>query len=141
MKEESILKKIYKDNICIGSLCGLLIDTKSEKLLNYLRENINDTGCIYSGINSLVKDTLIIKSLNVLEQYQGNGYGKNMLKDLIEEYNPESMLLVADVGRKQRVGFNLITFYKKSNFKEIGECVFYPLMFWPSNKADEMMKY
>lgn len=138
IKEIEISSKWYKGDIYIGSLSGLLT-MNGEALINYLKENINDTGVIYKCVNSIVRETLIIKSLNVLEEYQGKGYGKKILIDTMNKYKPESIILIADIGKRQRAGFDLVTFYKKNEFKEISECMFYPLMFWPIEKADKIL--
>lgn len=123
-----------------GSCEAYLISTKKENLLNWLTKEINEPEIVYQAIEMLVNDILIIKNINVDEDFQGQGNGNQILCDLINNSFANAAILVCDIGESQKEGFILEKFYESNNFKTILITNNYPLMVYPTHLAEEIIQ-
>ena len=123
-----------------GSCEAYLIDSKKNNLLNWLEKEVADSEKIYSVIKALTTDILIIKNINVDEDFQGQGNGGQILCDLLNESFADSAILVCDIGESQKEGFLLEKFYEENNFKTILKNNNYPLMVYPIELAEMIIE-
>lgn len=123
-----------------GNCEAYLIDSKKSNLLNWLEKEVADSEKIYSVIKELTTEILIIKNINVDEDFQGQGNGGQILCDLINESFADSAILVCDIGESQKEGFILEKFYEENNFKTILKNNSYPLMVYPIELAEMIIE-
>lgn len=123
-----------------GSCEAYLISTKKENLFNWLEKEISEPEKLYKIIQELIEDILIIKNINVDEEYQGQGNGGQILSDLMNESFANGAILVCDIGESQKEGFVLEKFYESNNFKTILKTNDYPLMVYPVDLAEKILK-
>lgn len=86
----------------------------------------------------MTSNILIIKNINVDEQFQGQGFGAEILCNAINESYSSSAILLCDIGEGQREGFVLEEFYKENGFETILNKDGYPLMVFPERLALEI---
>lgn len=89
--------------------------SKENNLSNFLR----DEGISEAFINQIERindDILVIKNIYVDEEYRGNGYGNEILEELLSHSLSGKAILIADKDETQQEGFNLITFYNSYGF-------------------------
>lgn len=89
--------------------------SKENNLSNFLR----DEGIPEAFINQIERindDILVIKNIYVDEEYRGNGYGNEILEELLSHSLSGKAILIADKDETQQEGFNLITFYNSYGF-------------------------
>lgn len=118
-----------------GDIFGYEVDTSKENLKNWLNSNIGDSEKIYDIIKNNVENIFILKNINVEEEYQGMGYGTLILEDLMNELNPESIILLCDISESQKENFILEKFYENNDFKTVYNYEDYPLMVYPESTA------
>lgn len=71
----------------------------------------------------------ILKNINVDEEYQGQGYGIDLMESFLTECSHCSYVtLIADTGESQRENFNLVDWYKQFGFIIFGESSGLPVM-------------
>jgi GNAT superfamily N-acetyltransferase len=134
------LSKVYEeeDDGFNGNVDAYHIETKEENLKNWLEAEVNDNGDLYKIIKKLTKDILIIKNINVDEEFQGQGFGGEILCNVINDSYTSSAILLCDIGESQRDGFLLEEFYKENGFETILKRDDYPLMVFPQELALEI---
>lgn len=120
-----------------GNYEGYCIDTSKENLKNWLEKEIGDDGKVYKAIAKEVGTVFILKNINVDEEFQGQGYGSQILEDAMDEAQDEyeAIILLCDIGESQKEGFVLEKFYSNHDFKTIGYFNDYPLMVSPEEIA------
>lgn len=118
-----------------GSCEAYLISTQKENLLNWLQKETPRAEQIYKSIQKLTGEILIVKNLNVDEKFQGQGFGTQILCDLINDSYTNAAILVCDIGESQKEGFILEKFYESHDFKTIATNNDYPLMVYPQELA------
>lgn len=134
--------KIYteEDDGFNGNCDAYLINTNQINLLNWLTKEISESEKLYRIINELTDDILIIKNINIDEEFQGEGNGTEILNELINKSYTKAAILVCDIGESQKEGFILEKFYTKNNFKTIFNENNYPIMVYPTKLADSIIK-
>jgi GNAT superfamily N-acetyltransferase len=120
-----------------GNYEGYCINTSKENFKNWLEKEIGDDGKIYQLITKEIEKIFILKNLNVDEEFQGQGYGSQILQDAMDEAQGEyeAIILLCDIGESQKEGFILEKFYSNHDFKTIGYFDDYPLMVSPEELA------
>ena len=120
-----------------GSLSGYLVSYSDNNYKNFLGEEIRDEKSLKAVIDFIEQNqyeqVLIVKNLNVEEDYQGQGIGRNLLENALE--NCSIALLIADAGETQRENFKLKKFYEGSDFMTVSNEVSGPLMVFPGDEA------
>lgn len=89
--------------------------SKENNLSNFLR----DEGIPEAFINQIERindEILVIKNIYVDEEYRGNGYGNEILEELLSHSLSGKVILIADMDETQQEGFNLIAFYNSYGF-------------------------
>lgn len=119
-----------------GSLEGYIVNSKDESYRNFIQNEVSDN-VLASKLISFIEgnnyeNILVIKNINVGEDYQGNGYGKEMLENALG--NCSVSILISDKYEEQRENFNLERFYETSNFIKMGEGSSGGLMAYPSEE-------
>lgn len=134
--------KTYKedDDGFEGNCEAYLIETKKDNLLNWLNKEIGSSENLYKTISSLIDNILIIKNINVEEEFQGQGNGSSILCDLMNDSYANGAILICDVGESQKEGFILEKFYEENNFKTITRNNDYPLMVYPTELAEKIIE-
>ncbi len=122
-----------------GNCEAYIVSTKKENLLNWLTKETADANKLYYIIQELTEDILIVKNINVDEEFQGQGNGSQILCDLINDSFANSAILVCDIGESQKEGFVLEKFYETHDFKTIQINSEYPLMVYPTSLADKII--
>lgn len=123
-----------------GNSEAYVCSTNKENLLNWLSNEVNNSEKIYAIIKELVGEILIIKNINVDEEFQGQGNGGQILCDLINDSFASGAILLCDIGESQKEGFILEKFYESNDFKTILKTNDYPLMIYPSELADKIIQ-
>ena len=136
------LSKVYtEDEDGFNGNCeAYLIQTEKKNLFNWLYEEVSEPERLYESIKGLVEEILIIKNINVDEEFQGQGNGSQILCDLINDSYANAAILVCDVGESQKTGFVLENFYEENNFKTILNDNGYPIMVYPTELAEKIIK-
>ncbi len=116
------------------------VSTQKENLKNWLNKEVFDSGNLYEIIKNLTQEILIIKNINVSENFQGQGNGTTILCDLIQDSFASAAILICDVGESQREGFVLERFYEENGFKTILIQNDYPLMVYPEKLANQIIE-
>lgn len=123
-----------------GSLSGYLVSYSDNNYKNFLGEEIRDEKRLKAVIDFIEQNqyeqVLIVKNLNVEEDYQGQGIGRNLLENALE--NCSIALLIADSGETQRENFELEKFYEGSDFMTVSNEVSGSLMVFPGDDAYEL---
>lgn len=73
--------KIYSedDDGFEGNYEAYKVSTDKENLLNWLDNEVSNPQKLYKIIQELTENILIIKNLNINEEYQGKGFGGEIL--------------------------------------------------------------
>jgi len=121
-----------------GNVEAYSIATSKENLKNWLKKEIHDNGTLYEIIKNLTDNILIIKNINVNEEFQGKGFGAEILCSVINDSYAGSAILLCDIGENQREGFVLEDFYKNNGFDTVLVKDGYPLMVFPEKLALEI---
>ena len=120
-----------------GSLSGYVVSYNAQNYKNFLAEEIRDEKRLKAVIafieQNQYEQVLIVKNLNVDEEYQGQGIGRTLLENALE--NCSIALLIADSGETQRENFELEKFYEGSDFMTVSNEVSGPLMVFPGDEA------
>ncbi len=122
-----------------GNCEAYVVSTKKENLFNWLTKETADANKLYNIIKELTEDILIVKNINVDEEFQGQSNGSQILCDLINNSFASSAILVCDIGESQKEGFVLEEFYENHDFKTIQINSDYPLMVYPTSLADKII--
>jgi len=95
----------------------LLGDEQEDMIKKYL-----DRGALFALYDGDLKTTAVvtkedentyeIKNIATYAQYQGNGYGKTMIKYIIEKYKDKCKILLVGTGEND----NILSFYKNCGF-------------------------
>lgn len=122
-----------------GSIECYSVSTEKENLKNFLENEVGDDGKIYNSIKDVTKDILIIKNAFIEDEFRGNGFGIDMVNDVISESYSRAAILVCDTHESQKPGFELAKFYESLGFKTVTEnsqnC---PLMVYPEQLANKI---
>lgn len=113
-----------------GNIEAYLANAHEEYAVNFLNRLVDDSELI-SRFEELSKknnlEILVIKSLNVEEEYRGNGYGSSILDGILCESDCDIALLEVDMGETQVEGFDLLEFYLRHGFEILsGNILIYP---------------
>lgn len=123
-----------------GSCEAYLIPTEKENLYNWLSKEIDKPEIVYKALKEVAKDILIIKNINVDEDFRGQGNGTQILCDMIGDSYAQSAILLCDIGENQHEGFVLEKFYEENNFKTVLLHNNYPLMVYPERLAQKVIE-
>lgn len=123
-----------------GSYDAYSVNTDKENLANFLKNNVDDDGKIYEAIKKETNTILIIKNLNIDKEFQGQGYGSEILSNLLNESYAEAAILMCDILESQLPGFVLEKFYESHNFKTIENYQDYPIMIYPESLAEKVIQ-
>lgn len=124
-----------------GNCEAYLISTQKENLFNWLSNEIDNPEIVYEALKTLANEMLIIKNINVNEEFRGQGKGTQILCDVINDSYAEAAILLCDIGESQKEGFVLEKFYEENNFKTIlMHNHTYPLMIYPQRLAEKVME-
>jgi GNAT superfamily N-acetyltransferase len=95
----------------------LLGDEQESMIKKYLY--IGELFALYDGdlktvsiVTKKEENTYEIKNIATYEKYQGKGYGKIMVKYIIEKYKDKCKILLVGTGESERI----ISFYKNCGF-------------------------
>ncbi len=123
-----------------ATLSGYSVSSNQENYKNFLINNISNENLANKIIEFITKkdfnDVVIIKNLNVEEEYRGQGIGKNLLEEAIAE--AEIAILISDKYETQKKGFVLDKFYINSDFEPVLNTSSGSLMVYPSEIALEI---
>ena len=123
-----------------GNCEAYLIPTEKENLFNWLSKEIDNPEKVYLALKTYAQNILIIKNINVEEDFRGQGNGTQILCDLIGDSYTDAAILVCDIGESQKEGFVLEKFYQENNFKTVLIHNNYPLMVYPESLADKVIE-
>lgn len=123
-----------------GNIEGYIVNCLEENYQNFLRDNLEDQNKLNIIINFIkeknIENILIVKNLNVEEEYQGQGIGRSLLEESLEDC--DIALLISDKYEKQREGFSLDNFYESSDFISLLNTSSGNLMCYPSEFAEDL---
>ncbi len=105
-------------------------------VVHFDREHINnwiESERVQPNLDSISDKELfpigILKNINVNPEYQGQGFGLDLMNNFLEECSHCSyVILIADLGEEQREGFDLVDWYKQFGFTVFGESGGNPVM-------------
>jgi len=123
-----------------GCLEGYIVNCLEENYQNFLLNNVENSEQLNTIINFIkenkIEKILVVKNLNVNEEYQGQGIGRSLLDEALEDC--DISILISDKYESQREGFNLNKFYEDSDFLTITETSAGSLMCYPSDFAEQL---
>jgi len=123
-----------------ATLSGYSVSFKEENYKNFLIENISEKSLVDKIIKFMedkgFNEIVIIKNLNVEEEFRGQGIGKALLEEALSF--ADIAILISDKYEIQDEGFILDDFYKNSDFEIITETGSGNLMIYPSDIAIEL---
>ncbi len=123
-----------------ATLSGYSVSFKEENYKNFLIENISEKSLVDKIIKFMedkgFNEIVIIKNLNVEEEFRGQGIGKALLEEALSF--ADIAILISDKYEIQDEGFILDNFYKNSDFEIITETGSGNLMVYPSDIAIEL---
>lgn len=123
-----------------ATLSGYSVSFKEENYKNFLIENISEKSLVDKIIKFMedkgFNEIVIIKNLNVEEEFRGQGIGKALLEEALSF--ADIAILISDKYEIQDEGFILDNFYKNSDFEIITETCSGNLMVYPSDIAIEL---
>lgn len=126
-----------------GEVFGYNVDFKSDNYKNFIASNVVDKDVLNKIIDFInfkeFYNIVIIKNLNVDAEFRGNGIGKTLLENAIEE--AEIVFLISDKYESQVKGFILDKFYENQDFLKITETGTGNLMCYPSELAVDLIDY
>src|SRR5579863_5297651 len=109
-----------------GSAEGYVADTDAEQLQNWLdRFNFQDEAFV-ADLRQKYDRFSVLNNINVYEDARGQGHGDELLGEFLEEAGSRGAgvcLLVADTAEEQAQGFNLVEWYERNDFEDLGEVV------------------
>lgn len=118
---EIYISKEDEDDNHIGTIYGYSVDANEENWKNNILKNCHDVGfanfLISKILNSEVQKITILENLYVEEEFQGQGYGKELLEEFLDYEDYDIILLYSDNLNTQRKNFNLIKFYEDYDFE------------------------
>lgn len=123
-----------------GSIEAYWVPIQKENLKNWLASEVDDDETIYNIIKNLTSDILIIKNINVDEEFRGQGFGSDIICNAINNSYASSAILICDIAEDQKKGFILEEFYKENGFETVLIKDNYPLMVFPETLAIEIKK-
>ena len=123
-----------------GNCEGYVINTNAENLPNFLSEYTVNAQNIVNAIKNIKDEILIIKNINVDEEFQGCGYGGEILSYILNESYCSTAILICDTSESQKEGFILEKFYENNDFKTIYYTNNYPIMVFPTDVAENIKK-
>jgi GNAT superfamily N-acetyltransferase len=77
---------------------------------------------------------LIIKNVNIDDEHQGQGFGTQIISELLDN-DFDTAILIADIKESQQDGFLLENFYNNLGFDSVLKQDQYPIMIYPKQKA------
>lgn len=123
-----------------ATLSGYSVSFKEENYKNFLIENISEKSLVDKIIKFMedkgFNEIVIIKNLNVEEEFRGQGIGKALLEEALSF--ADIAILISDKYEIQDEGFILDNFYKNSDFEILTETGSGNLMVYPSDIAIEL---
>lgn len=123
-----------------GSLTGYIVSSEAENYKNFIKNNICDPRVSETIIKHILNlpcyDILVIKNVNVEEEFRGKGIGKQLIEEALEEANVA--ILVSDKYESQLNGFILNKFYENLDFLSISSTPSGDFMLFPSEIAEEI---
>ncbi len=123
-----------------GNIEGYIVNCLEENYQNFLRDNLEDQNKLNIIINFIkeknIENILVVKNLNVEEEYQGQGIGRSLLEESLEDC--DIALLISDKYENQREGFSLDNFYESSDFVSLLSTSSGNLMCYPSEFGEEL---
>ena len=122
-----------------GEIHAIEYDSNIINIENWLNlQKVPNAKKIKKVLEKNVNKVLILKSINVEEEYQGKGYGSEMFEEMLNETYPEAIILLCDNENKQKNGFILEKFYEGYDFKRVNS-LNSPLMVYPEELADKIL--
>lgn len=71
----------------------------------------------------------VLDAIDVIEENRGRGVGKRLLEKFLDvSQGTNGVMLIADIYEDQAVGFDVVKWYEKYDFKRIGKASNMPLM-------------
>lgn len=123
-----------------GNIDGYIIDTKKPNLKNWFEGNFDylegiSVDDFISCISSEMDNILILKNLNIDEEFQGEGYGSMIIDDIKRQFSNQfdGIILIADILESQKDNFILEKFYESNGFSTILKENDYPIMIYPED--------
>jgi GNAT superfamily N-acetyltransferase len=117
-----------------GSVEAYVVASSEVNLENFLSSHLGAQPALLAAIRLHATTVLVLKSLNVAEEYQGRGFGSRALNALLQQ-PVDAVVLVMDRLEEQRPGFSLDQFYSQHDFQVIAEHMDSPVMLYPSEIA------
>ena len=125
----------YEENGFEGNIEAYTVDCKKEQLFNFLSDKIKESELLYNVINEYSQTVTVIKNINIEEEYQGQGYGAEILNNALDL--TDIVILECDNDEIQRENFILEDFYKNFGFISIkGNSN--PIMIYPEDLAKKI---
>lgn len=126
-----------------GNVSGYSVSYNDENYKNFLSESLNgnkeELKIIKFIENNKYENIVIIKNLNVEEEFRGNGFGNSLLEDAIS--SADIVFLISDKYESQIKGFLLDKFYEGNDFVSIKNTGTGILMCYPSEIAIELKEF
>jgi predicted GNAT family acetyltransferase len=135
-----IFSKTYNedDDGFDGNIEAYYVSTQKENLKNWLSKEVSDSGLLYQTIQKITNNILIIKNINIEEQFRGQGFGSQIITEIINKSFAEAAILMCDISEEQLPNFVLEKFYESNDFNTIFRYLDYPLMMYPSELGDKV---
>lgn len=70
-----------------GDFFGYLVSTKKENLSIFLKKEINNkyhSDAVYDILKDNIENIFVLKNLNIDDEFQGMGYGKMVLEEILD---------------------------------------------------------
>lgn len=128
-----------EEHVFYGEIHAIEYESSVENIKNWLElQKIPNAKKIKKILEKNVERVLILKSINIEEEYQGQGYGTEMLDEMLNETYPDAIILLCDNENEQKNGFVLEKFYEGYEFKRVNDLKS-PLMVYPEELADKVI--
>jgi predicted GNAT family acetyltransferase len=121
-----------------GDVLAYQANIKSPNVLNFLKDNVDNHEKVLEILSKHTEEILIVKNLNVSEEFRGKGFGSEILTNILNESFAKCSILVCDIGESQLPKFNLEKFYESNDYLTITSKNDYPIMIYPSDMAEKI---
>lgn len=126
-----------------GNIDAYIVSSKEENLKNWFLQNFDfldnvEVEDFINTIRSHSDDILIIKNLNVDHEFQGQGFGTQIMNEIMS-YDFDTAILIADRTESQLKDFDIEKFYNSLSFKSVIYQNNYPIMVFPEKTAENII--
>lgn len=129
-----------EDNGFEGACSGFVFDTHTDNIRNWMAKQSPEHARLCDAIQKAAQSVFAVYNLNVDDEFQGEGYGAQMLAEAIADAGADLTVLISDSGEIQREGFVLESFYQSQGFMTVHRDDEYPVMIYPVDKAQQVLE-